>query len=331
MVDYLIVGQGIAGSILAWYLLKAGQRILVINNQLTNQASEIAAGLYNPITGRHLAKTWLADQLFPTMEKFYTEIENKLQVKLLYPYSLFRPFLSQQEQVNYVTKHTTDLNNPYIQLVDAQYVTAPFYNPHGGMVIKQAGYLDTPCFLSSTRRYLESLGLYKEEQFDYEQLQLGAGVQYKGVQAGTIIFCEGAQAKTNPFFSYLPFRLVKGELLTIGLQEELASIYNGGLYIIPQPMKRAIVGSTYNWQDLSLVPTKQARDLLEGALQKAGVRPATFDRRPFIGIHPEYPSISIFNGLGTKGVSLAPYLAEQFVAHLLEKKDLPKEVRLNRG
>ena len=119
-------------------------------------------------------------------------------------------------------------------------------------------------------------------------------------------------------------------------------IYNRGVFVLPQAGNKAIVGATYDREDLSWTPTEKARQVLQARLQRmfklsytvqeqwVGIRPATFDRRPLIGLHPQYPQLGIFNGLGTKGVSLAPYLAETFVEHLLSRKPLPPAVRLSR-
>lgn len=40
---------------------------------------------------------------------------------------------------------------------------------------------------------------------------------------------------------------------------------------------------------------------------KAGVRPSVSDRRPVLGPCKDYEQLVVFNGLGTKGVSLAPF------------------------
>jgi glycine/D-amino acid oxidase-like deaminating enzyme len=343
MVDYLIIGQGLAGSVVAWKLLKAGKSIFVINNTLANQASQVAAGQYNPVSGRNLAVSWLAEQIFPVMESFYQEIENNFSIKLLYAYPLFRPFLCQEDRARYLADRGISKGAAYIELLDPTCTLADFWNPYGGLIIRQAGYVDLPCFLASIRSYLQKLGCYQEHQFIYEKLKLNKyNVKYQAIEARSIIFCDGVQVRQNPFFSFLPFSLVKGELLTIALEKSLDKIYNRSIYIVPNLGQHAIVGSTYDWEDLSIQPTSQAREKLEKALkerfkipyhlvcQKAGIRPATFDRRPFIGIHPNYPQMSIFNGLGTKGVSLCPYLADRFVTYLLGELDLPNEVKIGR-
>jgi glycine/D-amino acid oxidase-like deaminating enzyme len=341
--DYLIVGQGIAGSVLAWQLLKAGKRVVIINNRHINQSSQVAAGIYNPITGRNLVKTWLADQLFPTLAHFYEEVATILSANILYPMPMFRPFLNKQESIIWEKKALEDSYKPFWKETAMNYQGNYIFNQYGGFIINQAGYVDVPCFLAATRDYLQSKDYYIEADFDYEKLQLFEdSVNYQGIRAGKIIFCEGPQVTLNPFFNYLSFRLAKGELLRIQLFQPIDIIYNRRVFVLPRAEGQAFVGASYEWDDLTLKPTERAKQELEYKLkmlirlpytvlgQQVGIRPATLDRRPYIGLHPQHPQVGIFNGLGSKGVSLAPYLANEFVSHLLFGKELPAEVQLNR-
>jgi glycine/D-amino acid oxidase-like deaminating enzyme len=112
--------------------------------------------------------------------------------------------------------------------------------------------------------------------------------------------------------------------------------------VIPLGDNQYRLGATYTWDELDNIPTETGRNNLTEKYQKlmkpsmeilshqAGVRPATKDRRPFIGMHPEFENIGIFNGLGSKGVSLAPYFAKQFVDFLVYQKELHPEVNINR-
>jgi glycine oxidase len=343
MVDFLIVGQGLAGSVLALQLLKHGKRILVIDNSKTNSASSAAAGIYNPITGREMVKTWLAEDLFPYLTRFYQEAEQILGAKILHPMSIFRPFLTAQERSEWLARALGKEYTAFLaKVVGASYHQGNMLYQHGGIALKQSGYLDVKGFLKATRAYLEARGAYIGADFLYDHIRLGNHVSYQNIKACQVIFCEGPQATKNPFFSTLPFRLVKGELILVSLQQPLGVIYNRRVFVLPQVANQAVVGATYDAQDLSMSPTEKARQTLEEKLrstfslaytvheQRVGIRPATFDRRPLIGLHPRYPQVGIFNGLGTKGVSLAPYFAKNFVEHLLLKKALPLEVQISR-
>lgn len=343
MVDFIIVGQGIAGSVLVLQLLKHGKRVLVINNTKTNIASSAAAGIYNPITGRGMVKTWLADALFPYLTDFYQEAAQTLGMQFLYPMPIFRPFVTAQEHVTWLTRSTKTGYTDFIaKVASAPYHRDNIVHPYGGIVLKQSGYLDVKSFLKATKAYLQDRNAYIEADFVYDHVRLGTHVSYQDVSACQVIFCEGPQAMHNPFFSTLPLRLVKGEVLLVALQQSCEMIYNRQVFVLPKADNHAVVGATYDWQDLSLTSTAKAKQTLEGKLrntlrlaytvrdQWAGIRPATFDRRPLIGLHPRYPQVGIFNGLGAKGVSLAPFFAKKFVEHLLLDCTLPREVQLSR-
>jgi glycine oxidase len=323
-------------------LLKHGKRVLVINNAKTNIASSVAAGIYNPITGKTMVKTWLAEALFPYLIKFYQEATQTLGALFLHPMPIFRPFLTAQERSEWLEKIAENRAYFVEKVSETTFHQENVVHPYGGLVLNQSGYLDVNSFLKATRAYLEAQDAYLEADFCYDYIRLGNHVCYQTIKARQVIFCEGPQAKQNPFFSTLPLRLVKGELILVAMQRPLEVIYNRRIFVLPQPANKAVVGATYDWRDVLLVPTEKARQILEEKLrktfsfdytvcnQRVGVRPSTFDRRPLIGLH-RYPQLGIFNGLGTKGVSLAPYFANKFVEHLLLQKELPPEVRLGRA
>lgn len=157
-----------------------------------------------------------------------------------------------------------------------------------------------------------------------------------------IIYCNGFVAQQSKFFSFLPFSPVKGELLVLKVRKDFEHIFNRGVFMLPIGNNICKVGATYNWRDLSPNPTEEAKNELLEKLNKlsnltfeienqiVGTRPATRDRRPFLGLHPKLEPLGIFNGLGTKGVSLAPYFADQLVNYLEGMSDLANEVSINR-
>ena len=219
----------------------------------------------------------------------------------------------------------------------------PPLNDLGGIKIKNSGYLDIPRLLNSLKQYIRLYGKIREEFFEYPEMVITEkGLKYKDLRAGKIIFCEGPQARNNPYFKWLPFRPVKGEILTIDPEIHFKFIFNRQIFILPLQDGLYRVGATYNWDYRHINPTEEAKKYLEQKLNQffpvnynvkihlAGIRPATKDRRPFVGLHPNFPSVGIFNGLGSKGVTLSPYFTEQFVDYLLKDKELDKEVNINR-
>jgi len=341
--DYIIVGQGLAGTCLAFQLMALGKEVLIIDEQKDNTSSKVAAGLYNPVTGRNLVLTWKAHELFDYMTNFYTGIEQKLSSKFLYPTTIYRPFASMEEQNEWMgksadIKHEQFIENLHTKPAHDNHVKDPF----GGLSLKNCGYLDIPEFLKASRNYFVKKDIVIDAPFNYEELVLNTEINYKSIEAEKIIFCTGMEAKKTNLFEWLPFSLVKGEILDMVPQEKFNVIYNKGVFIMPRNDDSYLVGATYEVVNIEEGITEKARNTLLEKLnaifkinykitgQRAGIRPATRDRKPFIGMHPEKPQIGIFNGLGAKGVTLAPFFAKQFAENLVNGLDLDKEVNVNR-
>lgn len=339
--DYIIVGQGLAGSCLALQLLKREKRILVIDVYTENTATHVAAGLFNPITGRNMLKTWKADELFPYLHTFYTEAEHFTGEHFFHPMSLYRPFVSIEEQNEWMGKSVNAELAEYIEAVHTLPVQQQLVkNDFGGLSLKQCGYLDTTKFTGAVRAGIQRLGQLLEQAFAEDELILHTDyVEYKGCRAGKIIFCQGIDALKGKLFSWLPIRSLKGETLTIKTQTEVSVIYNRGVYVVPGRWR---VGATYQKNDTTPAITENARTELTDKLnelisfpyeittQTWGMRPTTPDRKPILGAHPEHARAVVFNGLGTKGVSLAPYFSDVLATWLENNVPVNKEVDIDR-
>jgi glycine/D-amino acid oxidase-like deaminating enzyme len=339
--DYIIVGQGLAGSCLTLQLLKQDKRILVIDRYDEHAATQVAAGLFNPITGRIMTKTWKADLLFPYLHRFYTDAERITGHQFFYPMPLYRPFISVEEQNEWMGKSANVGLDEYIDTVHIVPVEHELVkNKYGGLRLKQCGYLDTVKFTQVIRNYIVQQATLLEELFDESVLTFTpSGVEYAGFRAAKIIFCQGVQCLSGKLFSWLPIRPLKGETLTLQTDHIISTIYNRGVYVVPGIWK---VGATYQANDLTPSSTDRARLELTEKLdelisfpykitaQSWGIRPTTPDRKPILGPHPNHPEAIIFNGLGTKGVSLAPYFSGVLAAWLENEGSINKEVDIER-
>ena len=340
--DYILVGQGLAGSCLALQLLQRGKKILVIDRAYEHTATRVAAGLFNPITGKKMMKTWLADTLFPYLHEFYKNAEQLTKQKFFYSMPLYRPFISVEEQNEWMGKSEEKGFSDYIEVVHTTPTqTECVKNEFGGLKLKQCGYLNTIEFTKAVRAYIMLHGALLEEDFVEEDLTLEhEGVRYRGNTARSIIFCQGEAVHSGKLFSWLPIRPLKGETLTIETElKDNSTIYNRGVYVVPDIWK---VGATYQFQDTTRAVTQEALQELTSKLnelvsfpyriirQSWGMRPTTPDRRPILGPHPDHPAVVIFNGLGTKGVSLAPYFSKVLTEWLENGTPVNKEVDINR-
>ena len=343
-IDYLIVGQGLAGSVLSYGLLKRQNKVLVIDEPQMKSSSNVAAGLFNPITGKKMVKTWLADQLFPQLIRFYQELEAFLGCRFLYLKPIYRPFLNMAEQNEWMGKSADPGYDMFIGKIHRSGVYGNFVNDtFGGLELNSCGYVDTATLLREYRNHLRRHKLLSEQTFEEEKLIFDAhSVKYKNIEARRVVFCDGPFSGDSRHFAWLPYRRVKGELLIIEPEAPVPVILNRGLFIIPLEKGYCKVGSTYDWQDTSWEVTGKAANELKERLdaffkrkykimnQEAGIRPATLDRKPLAGAHPEFERLLIFNGFGTKGVSLIPYFSMKFCEFLSNGKELPEEVNISR-
>jgi glycine/D-amino acid oxidase-like deaminating enzyme len=344
--DFAIVGQGLAGSVLAFELEKRGKTFKIFNDKNQTSSSAVAGGMYNPITGKFLAKTWLKDEIFPVMKNFFAEFDIKFNCKTYNPTQLIRPFVNENQKENFlnlIQKHghqqDFDILNESISLGSC------IENKLGSLLSLDAGWIDIPLFLAISEKYFESKQTIEFINFDYGKIQtLDNIISFNDDEFEKMIFCEGFFAKNNPFFNWLPFNAVKGETLMVDFDKpyEITEIVNGGAWIIPLSNNKARIGATYSWHELDSIPSQKAKEELilktskflktpyKITNQLAGVRPATIDRRPFIGAHPKIKNMFVFNGLGTKGVSLAPYFATELIEFIENKKEISAEANIER-
>lgn len=340
MLDYIIVGQGLAGSLLSWFLLQEGKRILVIDQFNPSSASRVAGGLVNPITGRKFVKTWLADELLPFATETYQQLEKELGATFYKPLPVVHVFDSIKQQNDWSLRCATPeykqyLNNETILRFDSTKVK----NDLGAFEISGSYKLDTTKFLQLYRNYLLRNNSLLEEVFDYNNLQISDTISYKEYTAQNIIFCEGIEAMNNPYFKSLPFTPAKGECLHITISDFYNDkVLKDEVAIMPVEGNQYYIGATHDQHFTETNATEKGKAELEEKLSRilncpyevtshlSAVRPATKHRRPFLGFHPQHSNVGIFNGLGTKGVSLAPYFAKHFVNHMLRNEALINEV-----
>ena len=324
MIDYLIIGSGLAGISFAEKALQNGKSIFVIDNNSQN-SSKIAGGLYNPVILKRFSEVWKAKEQLELMEQFYAVLEEKLKCTVDFKRPILRKFFSFEEQNNWFAASDKPTLAPFLstQLISKKY---PGINsPYGYGEVLQTGYVDTALLIEKYRAYLIEHTLFQEESFVYDALQLEtSGIRYKDIQAKHIVFAEGFGMHANPYFKDLPLDGTKGELFIIKAPKlDLDVIINTSVFILPLGNDLFKVGATYNWKDKTNLPSEEGKTELVERIQEiitcdfeiiahfAGVRPTVKDRRPLVGTLQNHQTIHILNGLGTRGVMLGPAMAKE--------------------
>lgn len=343
MIDYLIIGSGLAGIGFSEVALQNNKKIFVIDNNSQN-SSKIAGGLYNPVILKRFSEVWQAQEQLVVMKEFYGVLEEKLKTQVDYKKPILRKFFSIEEQNNWFAASDKVALAPFLStdLITKKY--SGIDSPYNYGEVLQTGYVDTAVLLEKYREYLLRNNLFLEESFDYELLEvIPGGIRYKDVEARHIIFAEGFGMHANPYFNHLPLDGTKGELFIIKAPElDLDVIVNTSVFILPLGGNLFKVGATYNWKDKTDLVSEEGKQELMDRIKEiiscdfeiiehfAGVRPTVKDRRPLLGTHSEYAAIHILNGLGTRGVMLGPSMAKALYDSLENNIPLDSTIDIKR-
>ncbi|MBK7410104.1 MAG: FAD-binding oxidoreductase [Saprospirales bacterium] len=343
--DYLIVGQGLAGSLLAFFLHQKGKRLLVVDPGLENTASKVAAGIINPITGRRFVKSWRIDDLVPFARQTYLDLEVLLGVPFFKSRNILRTLHNPTELNHWMSRLGDPGFEPYmLPESDPGRWTSLIQAVYAFGEATQAGQVNLSGLLLHFRHWIQTHHLLIEDVFDYEDLDRSSDMlRYRDWSAQSIVFCEGYQAKHNPYFGNLPYEGAKGEVLHISLPgPQPDKMLRHHFFLVPQEDGTYWAGSNYIWRYENDQPTPESRAWLIGQLEKvlnvpyeiidhkAAIRPTVKDRRPLLGVHPEFPNIFIFNGLGTKGASQGPFFAHHMANYLTAHSPIDPEVDIRR-
>ena len=323
-VEFVIVGQGLAGTALAWQLRRRGRGVLVLDRE-RGGCSRVAAGLMTPVTGKRLAASWRWDELFPAAVAFYRAAEADTGAAFFHQRPSLRLFATEAERARYAAR------NPAHTARTTHIRADWFHAPLGGCEMAAAR-LDVPRYLDASRAHFRACGEYRAadvEPRDIEPTAHVVRIPSLGIEAEALILCRGFDATSDARFGALRFNAAKGEILTMrvpGLAEE--RVVHRGIWLAPAGGAVFHAGSTYTRDPLDALPTAEGRAEIEAKLRallrlpfevvdhRAAVRPVIDAGFPVLGRHPAFPRLAYLNGLGSKGSLLAPFFANQLAAHL---------------
>jgi glycine/D-amino acid oxidase-like deaminating enzyme len=343
--DFLIIGQGLAGSLLAWELIRRDCRVVVVDTGKDN-ASLVAAGIINPVTGMRFVKTANVETLLPTAHDCYAQLSALFGQRFYCDKPMLRIFRDGTELAHCKKRQGQADYEPYLgELATPGQAIAKFSTPFGFIGQRQTGHLLTVPLLGRLKQFFIGHNGYRQGTVDYRAIQFDSSVHWQDITAKQVIFCEGYQGSQTPWFSWLPFQPAKGEILTLAHQVELPNaILNYGNWLIPVESGKVRVGATFDREHLNTQPSLQGKETLLNPLKpfnanlarstvvehQAAIRPCTADRYPFIGTHPQNSQIAIFNGFGAKGSLQIPWYSQCFADYLLNRKPLPSSCDIQR-
>lgn len=320
--DYLIIGQGLAGTILSHILMQKGKKVLVINKHDPKSSSYIACGIFSPIAGQRIAKIWQADEISPLLPDFYKGLQRILGVRFFNEMPYIK-LLIVDELKKYAERRLADPE--YDQVISTQEYTLR-ESTVPALEIKNTGWVDTKLLLDTYRAYLQNHNAYLEDRFDDTQCHVDTdGVTYKNIKAKHLVFCSGLEVGNNRFFPETVFYPTKGEIITVRMQAKTDAIICGNVFVLPVGNDLFHVGATFARTYEDTLPTQKGKEWLCAELEKiidvpyeivdhrVGIRPTTPGHRPIYYWHNEHPNIAIFSGFGAKGTSYIPYCAYELL------------------
>jgi glycine/D-amino acid oxidase-like deaminating enzyme len=335
----LIIGGGLAGTSLAWRLHERGLPFLIVDRDEPFTSSKVAAGLVTPITGMRLSLSWRFGELYPEALAFYRSLESKLGTRFYHEVPIVQLLASEKAVAQWQKRRDQPEVQPYLKAPEPGPLVNEtlFANPHGGFVQQHSGWMDTAAFLSSSHHYFESLGSWQRGELTPDEVASRIGKDFTHA-----VFCIGWEAARHPWFDWVPFQSARGTVLQVSTDTGGETrVVNNGCWLLPRGDGTLRVGPTYELNfDQPHTPAPETLAALETRLRgllktrhditgsQTGVRPIIARREALIGTHPARPGIAFMNGLGSKGVLRAPWVARQLVEHLFDGKPIEPELDL---
>lgn len=343
MIDFFIVGGGLAGIHFANQCLLNNKSFLLIDTN-KNNSSKVAAGVYNPVILKRYTLSWDAKNQLSILDNVYQSLSSFVKQQIDHKVPLRRRLFNIEEQNNwYLASEKSHLSDYLITPILTQEFSGIVSN-FGFGEVSETGFVNTKVLIESFISKLSLLDCYENSCFDYDLLKINNQfVFYKNIEAKHIVFAEGFNISQNPFFNALPIIGSKGEVLTIKAPDlALDFILKGNVFILPLGNHLFKVGSTYSWDFPNDEPTEEGLQYLQKEIEslisvpftiidhEAGIRPASRDRKPIIGTHPKHSRLHVLNGLGTRGVMIAPSMALQLYRNISEGIPIDPEADLKR-
>ncbi|MEL6628249.1 MAG: FAD-binding oxidoreductase [Bacteroidota bacterium] len=345
----VILGGGLAASFIAARCALRGHEVTIIDDQHPNSASRVAAGLFNIITGRFGALSWLGPQLLEEIQAFFSQPTfSELQSYLHYT-PIYRPFKTIEGYNKWIGRSVDPVFQEIVQFYEQPQQPHLLHNERGGIMIQPCGWADTSRLLQGFEEVLTrdfDVRYIKREipytAFDLEKKSII--LEKEPYAFDHVIFAEGYRMTHNPWLKDVRIIPNKGEILLLHAPSwKLPFVLSRKVYLVHIGDDRYVCGSTYRNQFDTTEPTEEGKAEILSHLAKAikkpfdlvghwaGVRPTTPNRRPIVGSLPTHQHVHVLGGFGTKGMLLAPFTSRLLDQLIFEGIDeIPEEAHIDR-
>jgi glycine oxidase len=338
MTTSLIIGQGIAGSVLAWTLHWEDKTVHVLDRGRNITASRIAAGLITPFTGRRLSKAGDFEESLTVAKEFYRRVERETGASLFEEEPAVRYFLDEAER-EFFLKERHETHRDEIELINSENGVVK------GFRMLRAARLRVTEFLEVTRAFFAAKGGFREVDLDpvkdIEIIENGVQIGKQGLTGEELFFCQGYQREENPWFPGIPDAPARGEILRLDIPGRTArEVVHRGLWLAPVTDQREdssaneyLLGATYDRENLDQDETQSGQDELLRGLEEitiedysvlghySAIRAGMKTRRPIMARHAKYPHVAIMNGMGSKASLMAPLTAQRLLSLMALKPE----------
>lgn len=349
--EVAIIGGGIIGCSIAYYLAKEKVKVAVFEeNQIASKSTSAAAGMLGAHAECNDLKIFYTFARKSQLEYFQLQHELKelsgvdIELRKGGIYQVAFSELEKKElhtilslpTVNWQEREVVRNSEPSVSndIIGAAYIEDDV-NVLPASVACAFGKA-AQVFGASIHEYTPVLNIQKQNQ-EYK-IQTNKG-QFS---AKYVVIANGVWSTSffQQFGLHRTLIPVKGECISVTCEEPLLqhTLFHEHCYIVPRNHGRLVIGATMVENDWNEKPSiggierliAKAKTMLPNVTDMkiesfwAGLRPQTFDQRPFIGYHPDDDGIVFATGHYRNGILLAPATG-QMVRDLILKKDVPKD------
>lgn len=339
-VDFIVVGGGYAALFFAHQLI-LNKKSFVIFYDGKLGASQVSAGLINPVVLKKFTTFWKAQEQIDFLNSTLKEIAEYTNNNYFINAPIHRVFHDENEKVFWTKKAQSEELKPFLS---SQFVSSSdVVNKYQLGKVNQSGRLNVSAFFDGMFQYLHDNENLRNEKFDYTQLN-SKSKAYQDFDFENIVFCEGMGVSENPFFSDIPVQPNKGHQIRVQLETKTDErfTFKKKHFLFPLDNGLHFYGGTYDRDDVELEINESAVEQLKNGLKEIyphtfevkeihyGFRPTVKDRRPILGAHPDINNFYVFNGLGARGILNGCFFSKTLFDFIDKHIPLPIEVDLRR-